>query len=57
MATETGDDSWADDFRVAYRHHLNFYNDGKTAEEVGGDRQTIRALVDRLLATVWDSGE
>ena len=50
MASETGDDSWIDGFKVAYENHLNFYADNMRAEDVGGDRLIVRELIDRLLA-------
>lgn len=56
MTDETGDGSWADDFRVAYELHLNFYTDNLPIADVDEDRLTIAPLVDRLLTAAWDSG-
>lgn len=55
VAEDTEDDSWMDDFRVAYQHHLNFYNDDMIAQDIEDDRLIVNALVDRLLAATWDS--
>ena len=49
MASEKGDESWTDGFKVAYRNHLNFYADEKDAVDVERDRQRILALVNTLL--------
>ena len=56
LTGETGDASWTDEFKVAYRNHLNFYVDEKDAEDVERDRQRILLLVNSLL-TVSASGE
>ena len=56
LAEEPGDASWTDGFKVAYRNHLNFYEDNKSAADVERDGQRTSSLVDRLLAAVWDSG-
>lgn len=55
LAEETGDAYWTDGFKVAYRNHLNFYKDDKSAADVELDGQRIRVLVDRLLIGAWDS--
>ena len=53
---ETGGNYWSAGFKVAYRNHLNFYDDDKTAEEVDDNRIDVRGLVDRLLAAAWNGG-
>ena len=50
LDAETGGNYWSDGFKVAYRNHLNFYNDDKNPSDVDQDRLAIRELVDRLLA-------
>ena len=50
LATETGDDSWFREFKVAYNLHLNFYTDKMTASDIGGDLPRIQDLVNLLLA-------
>ena len=55
VAEETGDDSWVDAFRVAYEHHLNFYNDDMTAQDIDDDRLIVNSFVDRLLTAAWDN--
>lgn len=53
---ETGGNYWSDEFKMAYRNHLNYYTDDMTAEEVDDDRVAVRVLVDRLLAAAWNGG-
>lgn len=50
LSEETQDASWSDVFTVAYRNHLNFYADEKSAAAVERDLQRVRLLVNRLLA-------
>ena len=50
MTEETGDDSWADGFKVAYELHLNFYNDTMRGAVLDFNRLIVRDLVQRLLA-------
>ena len=57
MASENGDDYWVDAFRAAYQHHLNFYGDDMSAQDIDDDWLIVNGLVDRLLAAVWDSDE
>ena len=45
-----GGNYWSDGFKVAYRNHLNFYNDDKNPSDVEQDRLAVSTLVDRLLA-------
>ena len=54
MSEETDDDSWMDAFRVAYEHHLNFYRDDMTAQDIEDDRMIVSGFVDRLPAAMWD---
>ncbi len=54
MSEDTDDDSWMDSFRVAYEHHLNFYRDDMTAQDIEDDRMIVTGFVDRLLAAMWD---
>ena len=50
LATETGDNSWFREFKVAYNLHLNFYTDNMTTSDVEGDMPRIRDLVNLLVA-------
>ena len=50
LSAETLDNIWIDGFKVAYRNHLNFYTDEKSASDVERDLQRVRLLVNRLLA-------
>ena len=45
VTEETEDDSWVDSFRVAYEHHLNFYNDDMTAQDIEDDRLIVNSFV------------
>jgi len=56
LSEERRDDSWSDVFTVAYRNHLNFYTDEKSAAAVERDLQRVRLLVSRLLAASPDAG-
>ncbi len=55
VAREDANDYWVDAFRVAYEHHLNFYNDDMNVQDIEDDRLIVNAFVDRLLAASWDS--
>ena len=44
MTEETGDDSWADGFKVAYELHLNFYSDTMRVAVLDFNRLIVRDL-------------
>ena len=50
MTEETGDDSWADGFKIAYEFHLNFYSDTMRVAVLDFNRLIVRDLVQRILA-------